>query len=247
MLTMRVVVLVSAIVLCAAHPLAAQPASWSPPLTIAVREIVADSTGREFSVCSIYEVVKGSRSYAQNCARSIDSTHFRFDSLPARVLTVSVSCAQQRAFSVEVASLKLDLTSAVSDTSIMVTSRKGCDPRKLRREVGNFSGLYTPEFESSAFVPCRTGNWLRPGDVDPKFDFMSRAWLYFTNAGDRSAGRLKWPSGPPIDSYGTRTFFLQVHGTMTGPGHYGHMGVSGFQLDVDSVITVSLPSAVKCR
>lgn len=233
--------------MCAAHPLAAQAGAWSPSLTISVREIPADTTGRELSVCSIFELAEGSRIYTQSCARNIGATQFRFDSLPARVLTISVSCAQQGPFSVDVASLKLDLRRAVADTSILVAGRKGCDPRKLRQEVGEFSGLYTPGFESSAFAPCRTGNWLRPGDEDAKFAFMSRAWLYFTSAGKRSMEGLMWPSVPQTDSDGNPTFFLRVRGTMTGPGHYGHMGVSGFRLDVDSVIAVALPSAETCK
>jgi hypothetical protein len=114
----------------------------------------------------------------------------------------------------------------------------------VRRVAGIFQGHYTPGFESSDFVPCSADGWFIPGDSLEAYKYDARrAWVTWPQSvGDG----VKWPDAPR-DSYGNPRYYVRWRGTVVGPGHYGHMGVSPFEFVVDAVLELRPPTAKDCR
>lgn len=49
------------------------------------------------------------------------------------------------------------------------------------------------------------------------------------------------------DSYGNPRFYVRWQGTVEGPGEYGHLGISPFEIWVDSLIEIRAPSKADCQ
>jgi hypothetical protein len=57
---------------------------------------------------------------------------------------------------------------------------------------------------------------------------------------------LKWPE-VPHDDWGNARYFVKWHGTVTGPGQYGHMGFSPFVIRIDSVFELRAAQDIDCK
>ena len=188
----------------------------------------------------------GNSMFYSICAPVDTSTAaYRLDSLPAGRLPVSVSCGTVRPFAHALGSDSIMFSDSAAVQRNWVVGTAGCDPRPLRRVSGIFRGYYTPGFESSEFVPCVEDAWFLQSDsLRSKPYDERRAWAYL---GRRSVpDNFKWPRAPE-DDFGYRRYYVQWRGTVVGPGHYGHMGVSPFEIHVDSVLTLRAPRRGDCR
>jgi hypothetical protein len=126
-----------------------------------------------------------------------------------------------------------------------VVGTAGCDPRPLRNVSGTFRGYYTPGFESSEFVPCAADAWFLPSDSLQSERYpRRRAWARFRRGS--VPDNFKWPRAPE-DDFGNSTYYVHWRGTVIGPGHYGHMGISPFEIHVDRVLTLREPRRGDCR
>jgi len=157
-------------------------------------------------------------------------------------MRISVHCETIRTLSKSLASDSV-LLANVRLRRDWTVGTEGCDPRPVRRVSGTFSGHYTPGFESSKFVPCPSSEWFIPADSLDAYPYDARrAWVRW------SVGRmreLKWPKAPR-DPYGNSRYYVRWRGTVVGPGRYGHLGVSAFELQVDSVAELRAPGPQDC-
>jgi hypothetical protein len=49
------------------------------------------------------------------------------------------------------------------------------------------------------------------------------------------------------DSLGHRSYFVRWHGVLKGPGIYGHMGIAGYQFEVDTMYSAVPQNAGSCQ
>jgi hypothetical protein len=129
------------------------------------------------------------------------------------------------------------------DTSFFVRGERHPRHPGFRTETRVFSGYYTPGFESSKFVPCANDTWVLTSDSLSKHFWEPSAWVTWSK---KVKGTFTWPRDVRPDEYGNPTFFVRWYGSMTGPGRYGHMGVSDFLFKVDSVLAIEMPRKESC-
>jgi hypothetical protein len=157
---------------------------------------------------------------------------------------VGVDCETVRGESQRLVSDSVVLPSSTPVRRDWVVARFGCDLRPIRRVTRVFRGYYTAGFEESEFVPCASDAWFIPGDSlghQPYDD--RRAWAEW-KPGEMQ--RLRWPR-LKRDEYGSSRYYVRWRATVVGPGQYGHMGVSPFEIHVDSVLELRAPSKRDCR
>ena len=212
----------------------------------ALEGTVRDSAGQPIEKASVCTIVQESRGFGRaHCGRPDSTGAYHVDSLPASRLGFTVTCAGVRPFDGRVvASDSLQIQAGSQAHRDWIVSRAGCDPRPLRRVAGTFRGHYTSGFEASKFVPCAADAWFIPGDSLGTYLYDARlAWARLQPTVARQG--LVWPE-VPRDVYGSPRFYVRWRATVIGPGHYGHMGVSPFQIWVDSLLELRAPSARDC-
>ena len=180
------------------------------------------------------------------CAKvDTSSAAYRLDSLPQGRWHVRVICGTVGILGRSIGSDSVTVGDSAAVRRDWVVATTGCDPRPLRRVEGTFRGYYTPGFESSEFVPCASDAWFLPGDslrVKPYDE--RRAWARLQRAS--LPVNFVWPR-VSRDKYGNPRYYVEWRGTVVGPGHYGHMGVSPFEFHVDRVLTLRAPRRGDCR
>jgi len=232
---MRVVCLFAAVVVVAGcvHRIP-PPHAWD--LVGTVRgENGTPISGRVFVCVGIRGAYGGER-----CSNVDSLGNYAIDSTVPFKLGVSVMCEVVRGpFRKRLFSDTTDAGPPVAVHRDFTVDPSGCDPRPLRTMRGEFRGHWVPGFESSDFTPCPNDGWHLPGDsVD-----ASGAWATVPPSAERG---VRIPD-VPIDSQGYPHFYVRWRGTITGPGHYGHMNASAFDLTVDRVLELRAPSARDCQ
>ena len=215
--------------------------------TASLEGTVRDSAGRSAQRTSVCAMIWQSRAMTRSVCGQADSIGaFRVDSLPASQLRVTVSCAGLRPFAGKLlASDSIEFAPGARVRRDWVVSRAGCDSRPIRRVTGVFRGHFTPGFESSKFVPCPADAWFAPGDSLESYVYDAHmAWARFQPGVARQ--RLEWPA-VVRDRYGNPRFYVRWRGTVVGPGRYGHLGVSPFEIWIDSLLELRAPSERDCR
>jgi hypothetical protein len=167
------------------------------------------------------------------CALVDSVGNYRLDSVAPGRRLLAVHCPTIHAGLTQLAFAHVVIADANLQRNWVVPAT-GCDPRPERHLTRTFRGYYTPGFESSAFVPCPRDAWFLPSDSLDSEPYMRHAWVTWPPDLLRE---IQWPDAPR-DSFGNRQYFVEWHGTVTGPGNYGHMGVSVFEFRVDSVRTL---------
>jgi hypothetical protein len=127
----------------------------------------------------------------------------------------------------------------IEDCSPLGAGRVPCPVTTFSRV---FTGHYTPGFESSEFIPCPTDSRLLPSDSLRGPDTW-RAWVVW-----RHPSQWQVVAWPQVDRnlFGNPRYFVRWHGTVEGPGRYGHMGGAAFQLQVDTILEVREPRPGDC-
>jgi len=218
----------------------------TPRRLAAIGGVVRDSaSGRAVQKASVCTLIPAGPSLLSQRCGVVDSTgRYRLDSLPLRSLRISVQCETLRGLGKALASDSVVFTDTVLVRRDWLVSRTGCDPRPVRRVTGVFRGHYTSGFEASEFIPCAADGWFIPGDSLDTYPFNARrAWVTWPAAVGES---VKWPDAAR-DRYGNSRYYVKWRGTVVGPGRYGHMGVSTFEFQVDTVLELRIPGRRDCR
>ena len=219
----------------------------SPVAETAVLEgVVRDMSGAPMQkalVCA--DIPRGPSWLTSRCSRTDSTGTYRVDSIATGRRGVSIFCETVRGLgSKHIVSDSIDFDDGAGVRRDWAVSRIGCDPRTIRHVTGIFRGHYSPGFESSEFVPCPADGWFTPGDSLDWTPFNNRrAWVEWAPG---LIQRLKWPKAPQ-DEYGSSRYYVRWRGTVVGPGRYGHMGVSAFEIRVDSVMELRARGRRDCR
>jgi hypothetical protein len=203
-----------------------------------VRDSISGRAPTRAQVCAFAD--SGASRPLPRCG-SIDSVgHYRIDSVAPGRRLLTVHCdlgagpaAQQLAFE------HLVISGDVQRNWLVDAST--CDARPIRQAYGIFRGHYASGFEMSAFRPCAADSWARASDTLKRTDPV-HAWVTW----DSGARRVPLPPIAP-DSFGVVSHFVRWRGTVEGPGHYGHMGISPFAFRVDSILESRAPGPNDCR
>jgi hypothetical protein len=220
-----------------------QPAPTNGPGRIVVT--LRDSVGSDSLVGGSVCTWVGGRN---RCAASTSGRRFVIDSLPLQVYTVGAACRQSGFFlGKEIGRVVVRLTDSVPVDRTIDVSYAGCDRRPFRRVSGVMVGHHFAAFEAMSISPCRVDEWFTPADSN------RRTWLSF-NLDSLAARRLRWPKpgvvefrhDGELDTLNAALYFVRLHGTLQGPGNYGHMGASSFLFTADSVISIETPRGHDC-
>jgi hypothetical protein len=166
------------------------------------------------------------------------SGNFKMRRVPV-VSELRVRCPTSRRFAGRIVRRQRLVLSAERDTQIVIRLPvTECAEPPIRTISGEFSGHYTTGYESSDFRPC---NGL-PVEGKVYGDSLDDAWVEFSSRVD--VMKMKWPKFPDTVSY--PTVYARWVGTLTGPGAYGHLGVSTYQLLVDRILEIRKPKRGDC-
>ncbi len=106
--------------------------------------------------------------------------------------------------------------------------------RKLRMR-----GMYVPGFESSQFYPCDG----LPAESDD-FEFAPHsAWVEFTPEAEDDMAFGAWRER----AFGDGVLYAEWSGVLSGPGSYGHWGMSLYEMRVETVHDTGMSQPSDCR
>ncbi len=189
--------------------------------------IVVDSTtGRSIIRSRICGEVELEPPYgrAVRCASPDTTGRYVLDSLPPGIQVLTATCSG------------LGERTLAHDTLVVAEGEEGrfdirtsgsrCNMRPFIVRRGVFEGHFASGYEESAFRPCN--------------DSIS-AWAELPRVVIESG-----PDWPKPTEYNPR-YFVRWRGTLRGPWHYGHMGVSSYEVRVDSILAVRRPHRSDCR
>jgi hypothetical protein len=220
-------------------------AAQSPRLGIdraALSGVILDSASgkppRKTQICPIMRT--GETWVAGPCAEPDSLGRYRLDNLLLTTIQVSVGCEGLRGEK-NLTRETLQVSEPKEIRRDWIVTAVGCDLRPMRRITKIFTGFWTPGFEASEFIPCPVDSWFLASDSLPPNYNSQRAWARL-GIGARVP---KWPDAPR-DSWGNPQYYVEWRGTLEGPGHYGHFGVSAFSFVVDSIIQIRAPRRGDC-
>jgi hypothetical protein len=112
-----------------------------------------------------------------------------------------------------------------------------CTEPPERSVAGTYAGYYQAGFENSRFVPCEG----LPADAGFYGKRSGGAWV------ELDAGAFRQLRSRVIGARDAeRGIYVVWEGVMTGPGSYGHMGVSSYRLQVTRVLDTSATLPADC-
>jgi hypothetical protein len=244
----RYPILIAGLLTSPVHPVSAQLVF--PTGSAVLRGRIYDSlTSRAIArsrICSEFAVPVYGR--AMRCGRIDSLGWYVFDSLPEGPRKFTAGCAGEKLFGGKLlGAATVELQEGATHQVDFRSDASGCDPRPLRVVRGVFKGHYSSGFEHSEFIVCPGGMGQAASDTAGMRDVGWRAWVEFPKTRRLPGAPAVWPrAGPPRSSGDDGWHYVEWHGVLEGPGHYGHLGGSSFQLVVDSVITVRTPGKSDC-
>jgi hypothetical protein len=178
---------------------------------------------------------------------SADSTgRYRLASLPGGPHPLTVTCPTDGPDDRTLAAATVPVPDSAAVERDWRVAGARCLRQASRLVSGDFDGHYTAGFETSLFVPCPADRWTRPGRaVGDAPGGPHQAWV--TPRDTAVFAAIDWPPTPDGHSSGDVRYFVRWRGTVEGPGRYGHMGLSAFQLTVDSVMELRIPDDDDCE
>jgi hypothetical protein len=217
--------------LLSATPLSqVHPQSWRPA---ALAGTVRDPAGHPVADIAV-------RIGAGPNVRTDSLGRYAFAALPAGSWRITILCPSASYWHAQrLAVFTVELEQGNSSTQDVTVDRTQCRlavPDTLR---GQFRGHWSVGFEESRFVPC--AGTIDSARVRPDSDWIWAVWA------DQSEGR--WPEpmpAPDTSDYGDR-YYVEARGLLHGPGDFGHLGVSAYQLEVERLVQVRSPTADDCR
>jgi hypothetical protein len=121
--------------------------------------------------------------------------------------------------------------------------QRNCEEPPLRTWSGEFRGHYVSGFETSMFSPCVPLESL----VGTVYESADRpvAGVQFSDAA-RAQARSMWPRDT-VRAQESPPMYVRWRATVTGPGSYGHMGVSLYEMHVTEVMEIRRAAPTDCR
>lgn len=116
-------------------------------------------------------------------------------------------------------------------------ARCGTLPTKRR---ARFAGMYVPRFEGSLFFPCDG----LPMAAEKRFYASHSAWA---DVPKEVAGELTWARTRESMFGDDDGFYVEWTGSLTGPGSYGHMGMSPYEFKAEVVHDTSDKRPASCQ
>jgi hypothetical protein len=172
--------------------------------------------------------------------RTDTSGRYEFAKLPAGKWRIAVLCESVTYFHAQ----RLAVIEVTLDQGADKVQDFTVNPRICREQVdtvvGEFLGHWSVGFEESSFVPC-------PGTVDVEGWSIQSGWGGIW--GTLRNTEASWPTPMPAadtSGYGDR-YYVRVKGMLHGPGDFGHLSVSAYQLEIDTILEVRTPSSMDCR
>jgi hypothetical protein len=203
---------------------------------------------RAMQVCAQRYVPAKSAPERLGCTVTSVAGTFRLAALPLGTVGLSVACETTRILARQLQPTYTALAAVKPGTIVMLVNTTGCDDRPLRTISRTFRGVWSSGFEMNDFSPCPADSWALLSDTLGLGGRAgtTRAWVTSLPA---QKGK-RWPLAKPGSARvipGGYTSYVEWHGTVTGPGHYGHLGAASFEIQVDSVIKMHAPSAKDCK
>ena len=177
----------------------------------------------------------------RKCVEVDSAGAFRLEELPLGRLAVTVACTSTRNWAELLHADSIEFTGDAPVVRHWRVETAGCDLMPRRTWSGVLRGHITIGFEDGTFAPCQADAGYYQGDSLATRLGRFATWVEFSDRA-RSSGPA-WPELPLASSY---RYYAQVRGTVTGPGIFGHLGMGRYQLMIDSVLAVRLPSESDC-
>lgn len=124
----------------------------------------------------------------------------------------------------------------------IVANASRCDQRPYLNTIGTFAGFFQFGFEHSRYLPCPTV---------PRRDSVASAladtseWIWVKLAPRAEAQMQNAPRSANRRMY--HEWFVEWRGRFVGPDRYGHLGVSEYQAEVDSIVSMRKPRRRDCK
>jgi hypothetical protein len=206
-----------------------------------VRGTITDSASGNPLVGAFIAALKSQRWGRE---RSGANGGYVLDRIPPGVTELEFHCpsATMLGWPIEVRPIRLR---AGQDTVVDIrVSATTCGEPPYAERRGTFQGSFSVGFEHSSFAPC-PDTTLGVPLLRPKGGWLvGTIWVQVDSATSRRLGE-SWPRVRP-DSRGYLDYFVRWHGTLKGPGRYGHMGVAGYLMEVDTVYSVLIRNEGSC-
>jgi hypothetical protein len=182
-------------------------------------------------ICESYDPARVPR--VGNCVQTDTLGRFLVDMLPLGKVDLWVTCnARSRRLdspAMDRVTLRAVVRPDETDLGSIRVDGALCDQRPMIRKSGEFVGYYSAGFESSRF------RW--------NGDSTMRIWVVGSRIQARGSS-IRWPTSTRENP--RPCALVRWHGTLVGPGQYGHLGVSDYQFVVDSVSEVSEAPKASC-
>lgn len=166
--------------------------------------------------------------------------------LPFGIHPLELHCPSRTGLGRELAMLDVAVETGSATIVNHEVAPGACYEPPYSERKGVFRGHWVPGFESSDFKPCPDSSLGIGSDLLPgKRLRRSSAWAKLSQAAQGQS--IDWPDGAPRDAWGSPRYFVVWSGTLKGPGMYGHMGVSEFEMLVDHIVLVRIPREGDCN
>lgn len=130
-----------------------------------------------------------------------------------------------------------DVKFDVRDTAVTIEVPTAyCVDPPVKTETLTVTGHYTSGFEESHLMLCG------PDTAVATMGRNHRIWLTWSLP---KSVHLQWPEFPHTEY--DPTVYLRARGRLSGPKSAGHLGLSGYEFKVDSVLELRRPSTNDCR
>lgn len=134
--------------------------------------------------------------------------------------------------------VRYQLKSGRGDLRVHVDLARCETPKIVSRKV-RMRGMYVRGLESSQFHPC---DGLPPGSAEFEFGPHS-AWTEFTAAAEDEMAFAAWRER----AFGDGILYVEWTGVLSGPGSYGHFGMSLYEMRVESVHDTGMSQPSDCE
>lgn len=180
---------------------------------------------------------------------------FALDQVTPGVQELELNCPSRTALGRRLLVKRMRVLAGDSVVMALSIDMSLCDEPPYREITGDFRGHYSAGFEHSAFSVCAdTRLGIAPvataaDDIDGWSEVI--AWVSFTPQGLADWRRLQTTAAADsvrlVESRGFGWQYVRWHGTLRGPGTYGHFGGSAYEMLVDTILYLGSGDRTVCQ